>query len=420
MAEDSSSQQSLSSLLAAYSQSQAAVQSMHELEEDELKKYLVSPSTATATSPAGTPHDPSSGAAMAMFPPAASTGGSLESALAALGENGRQQLLAILQLANQGGAAGSADASMPLDRSANPSSFNSTSYGKSPGDSHSSHVGEGEKRAKKVKSDHNHSHGHKPSSSSGSSSMKRKSQVLQQAQDASGMGPVSLTAPGAGMSPNMQATSPAYFANAFSQYSTNGGFSGLPPAASTAPATTSTAGHGRNATGEGSTPSSGSSKPSPALSAVTSYSTSSRAPAAHPHRQGSLGYTGAHAGTMRSTGGSASTRHTPSNSISGGSNGNNAGLEGIAFKLPDANYYRSPAMAPGTSSSAFYTDLGEDSDVRPSLYLCFPQMLMISLRSFCSFSSPLCSRQHLQQLLLNLVPQSVLCPNHSPILERTL
>lgn len=40
-------------------------------------------------------------------------------------------------------------------------------------------------------------------------------------------------------------------------------------------------------------------------------------------------------------------------------------LHNMHFALPESNYYRSPVIAPGTSSSAFYSDngLGDDTDV---------------------------------------------------------
>ena len=375
MAEDS-----LSSLLAAYSQSQggqgmfgltaetpAASAGAAGLEDEELKKYLVSPSTASA----GTPQDMMNTGNLAMFPPAvpaataaAAPTGSLESALAALGENGRQQLLAILQLANTAGGAvqnGSLPQAVPENHAPSLANGSATSSGNLPGNDGklSGSPGGNTKRAKKAKSEYSSSSASAASagSASASSSMKRKSQVLQESHANNGGGTA-----GTSMSPNMQAaaqaTSPAWFANAFSQYSNQGGSHPFSSSSSSGPLGQN---QGRSV-GEGSTPSSGSSKPSPALSAVTSYSASGRGHTtgsyAHSQRQGSTGHTYANPNTVGL--GSTSTRHTPSNSIS---SLGQAVPEAAGFKLPDANYYRSPAIAPGTSSSAFYTDLGEDSDV---------------------------------------------------------
>lgn len=380
MAEDS-----LSSLLAAYSsrshhrERERERESTPSMDEEDMKKYLVSPSTASAGTPQEA-HTSNAAATTNIFPagpPAAA--GSLESALAALGENGRQQLLAILQLANSNNALGPHSATSPQQPLSNATALSAngrdaTGLGNRPDaaatlnltDPLSENAESSSKTAKKAKADQQASSSSASTKSSSSSSnasssaKKRKSQAMMH--NGSTMGSVSNGSSVAnandsasmGMSPIVAATSPAYFANAFSQYSLQ---QQQQSAHSQQPALRQS---NNTDGGSGSTPSSGSSKPSPALSAITSYSAASRAPAAPSARQGSTGnsFTAA-TNTVRipGAGGSASVRHTPSNSVSG--------LEGMAFRLPDANHYRSPAIAPGTSSSAFYTDsgLGEDGDV---------------------------------------------------------
>lgn len=330
-------QHSLSSLLAAYGQAEEQQQQQQHgptpVNEEDLKAWIVSPSTASVASPQPQEDTKVDGA---VFAPSSS----LESALSALGESGRQQLLAILQLANGHGRTGpnsgaSLHPTLENAPGATAGQAGTSTLGPSPQSAHES--------SKKLKKGSDHR-------ATASNLKKRKSQAMY---DLSGSSENPMSPNTFAPHPHSGGTLPAYFANAFSQYSqAHSQASVIRHAGASAGASADG--------GSGSTPSSGSSKPSPALSAVTSYSTASRQGAAAPSgRQGSAGTS--FSNPIRISGGAAGTaasRHTPSNSTTG--------LEGMHFRLPDANYYRSPAMAPGTSSSAFYTDsgLGEDSDVR--------------------------------------------------------
>lgn len=303
-------------------------------------------------------------------PPAASAagGGALETALAALGESGRQQLLAILQIA----AAGNSAASAGPDSSLAPFAASGTSQQQPsqlsasaafpPTLQHSINLA-GQFSAQQ------HSQGPSPSSSNNSpSNASGGSHASQNGKDS---GNNASAIPGdASMAAQIGAL-PNYYSNAFRQYSAH------------APAVP----HHHNQQLQGntaSTPNSASNssaKPSPALSAVTSHSQQQVQPNhTYNHQQ-------QHSATYSNTS-QAQQQHQHPNSYSLPNNMN--------FTMPDANFFRSPGTfggVPGTSSTAFYSENGnpEDSDVRLPLRLRLLFLSVLMTRSSQLLFTPLMS-----------------------------
>ena len=247
----------------------------------------------------------------------------LESALAALGEQGRQQLLAILQLANSGTGTYSGSPRQLSNHSGAPSASGSSSL-QFPG-------------------------GTFPSGSS-SSQQNPLSLAGKQADNSNLSTSSSGQYESVGSGTN---TLPSYYSNAFRSYSAHAPFGGAPGQPSNNASTPASA-------------SNSSAKPSPALSAITSHSQqpiSYTHPVQSPNTQQQLSTASAPVGTFSQFYQAAHTSQPT----------HTAFPDHLNFTMSDASAFRSPSGfngIPGTSSTAFYSEngAGNDNDVcsRPS------------------------------------------------------
>lgn len=275
----------------------------------------------------------------------------LETALAALGDQGRQQLLAILQLAatgNQQQQASSNAANAPFAAAGSASIPNASS---------ASHAQASQLAA-----------GQFSAQTQGPSSSSSDSPSNGDGSNSSGHGRdiANANAAAAALLGSQVAGLPNYYANAFKRYSAHASPQQQQSGQQNTGNTHSQ--QGNNASTPNSA-SNSSTKPSPALSAVTShsqhvpsnsmYNVQHQQPQAQqqrPSRQQSQNSNHQHSQSQSQSYGQQNYMPTtlPNN---------------MNFSMPDANFFRSPATfgnqggIPGTSSTAFYSENGNPDDV---------------------------------------------------------